>query len=366
MTASKYHRLCLAVLSVCSLFPLLVAASGLPATARRIVVDKVGERYQWQLIQVPLPQIADDQVLVRVHAISLNRSELSRLESQSFDTAVKTPVSDAAGEVVAVGRAVKHVRKGARVTNTFFRNWIDGPYREQYLDAVYGWSIEGVAAEYVALDARAVVPIANGLSYEEASTLPTAALTAWNGVIGRGDARKGDVVLIQGTGGVSTFALQFAVAVGAHPIVTSSSDEKLAHAVKLGARDGINYRTEPEWSKAVLRLTQGRGADLVIDVVGKSTLEQSVASLADEGTLAIVGGITGYDGSLSSWGLLKKSATTRGIFVGSRADYLRMNEFMARHRLRPLVDRVYPIERYTEALQAMTSGAFMGKIVLTF
>ncbi|MBL8271540.1 zinc-dependent alcohol dehydrogenase family protein [Steroidobacter sp.] len=366
MSSLKCNRLGLAAMSLYALVPLLAQASALPATARKVVVEKAGERYEWKLVQAPLPQIADDQVLVRVLAISLNRSELSRLNSQSFDTAATTPVSDAAGEVVAVGRSVKNVRKGARVTNTFFRNWIEGPYREQYLDAVYGWSIDGVAAEYIALDARAVVPITNGFSYEEASTLPTAAVTAWNGVMGRVITRKGDVVLIQGTGGVATFALQFAVAAGAHPIVTSSSDEKLAHAAKLGARDGINYRTEPEWPKAVLRLTQGRGADLVIDVVGKSTLQQSVASLADAGTLAIIGGITGYDGSLSSWGLLKKSATARGIFVGSRADYLRMNEFMGRHRLRPLVDRVYPIEQYAEALQAMESGEFMGKIVLTF
>jgi NADPH:quinone reductase-like Zn-dependent oxidoreductase len=347
-------------------FSFIAQSSELPATGRKIVVEKSAERYQWQLVQAPLPAIGDEQVLVRVHAISLNRGDLSRLERQAFDEAAKTPVSDAAGEVVAVGRAVKGVRKGDRVTNTYFRNWLDGPYQEKYLDDVYGWTIEGVAAEYIALDARAVVPIAKDFSYEEASTLPTAALTAWNAVIGRADTQRGDVVLVQGTGGVSTFALQFAAAAGARVIVTSSSDEKLAHASKLGAHDGVNYRKEPEWARGVLRVTAGRGADLVLDVVGKSTLAQSVDSLADGGTLAIIGGITGYDGSLPAWGILKKSATAEGIFVGSRADYIRMNEFMARHRLRPLVDRVYPIDQYHEALQAMASGSFMGKIVLTF
>ncbi|WP_232831237.1 zinc-dependent alcohol dehydrogenase family protein [Peristeroidobacter agariperforans] len=364
--SSTSRLLRVAAVAVGAALALIAQASELPAKGRKIVVEKSGERYEWKLVQAPLPTLGDEQVLVRVHAISLNRGELSRLDRQSFDDAAKTPVSDAAGEVVAVGRAVKGVHQGDRVTGTYFRNWMDGPYRERYLDDVYGWTIEGVAAEYIALDARAVVPIAKDFSYEEASTLPTAALTAWSAVIGRANTQKDDVVLVQGTGGVSTFALQFAVAAGARVIVTSSSDEKLAHAFKLGARDGINYRKEPEWAKAVLRVTNGRGADLVLDVVGKSTLVQSVDSLADGGSLAIIGGITGYDGSLPAWGILKKSATAEGIFVGSRADYVRMNAFMARHRLRPLIDRVYPIEQYSEALRAMASGGFMGKIVLTF
>jgi NADPH:quinone reductase-like Zn-dependent oxidoreductase len=353
------------LLSMCVSMSASAASAKLPATGRKVVIEKSGERFAWKLLQAPLPTLGDDQVLVRVHAISLNRSEVSRLQSTSIKGIDKSPVSDAAGEVVAVGRAVKDVRKGTRVTNTYFKDWKDGPYAERYLNAVYGWSIEGVAAEYIVLDSSSVVPIPDQLSYEEASTLPTAAVTAWNAVM-RTETRKGDVVLVQGTGGVSTFALQFAVALGANVIVTSSSDEKLAHAKKLGAHQGINYRNQPAWPEEVLKMTNGRGADLVIDVVGKSTLEQSTQSLADEGVLAIVGGITGYDGNIPSWGLLKKSAIAQGIFVGSRADYLRMNAFMTEHELRPLIDRVYPIEQYAEALQSMASGSFMGKIVLTF
>jgi NADPH:quinone reductase-like Zn-dependent oxidoreductase len=170
MMPSKSIILRGAVAVIGAALSLIAQGSELPAMARKIIVDKTGERFEWKLVQAPLPSIGDEQVLVRVHAISLNR-----LNSQDFTDGVKTPVSDAAGEVVAIGRAVKNVRKGARVTNTYFRNWIDGPYRERYVDAVYGWTIDGVAAEYVALDARAVVPIANGFSYEEASTLPTAA-----------------------------------------------------------------------------------------------------------------------------------------------------------------------------------------------
>jgi NADPH:quinone reductase-like Zn-dependent oxidoreductase len=366
MTSTHFKAFLVAMLGLSTPMPSFAESASLPAKGRKIVVEKAGEDYRWQLIQAPLPVPSESQVLVRVHAIGLNRGEVSRLQSKSAEQVGRTPVSDAAGEVVAVGRQVKGVRQGARVTSTYFQNWTDGAYAEESLEAVHGWTIDGVAAEYVALESTAIVPIPNGFSYEEASTLPTAALTAWNAIAGRVDTRKGDVVLVQGTGGVSTFALQFAVALGARVIVTSSSDEKLAHAKVLGAQDGINYRRDPIWSDRVLQITNGHGADLVVDVVGKSTLEQSVNSLANEGTLAIVGGITGYDGDIPSWGLLKKSATARGIFVGSRADFLRMNSFMTRHQLRPLIDRIYPIEQYAEALTLMASGNFMGKIVLTF
>jgi NADPH:quinone reductase-like Zn-dependent oxidoreductase len=169
---------------------------------------------------------------------------------------------------------------------------------------------------------------------------------------------------VQGTGGVSTFALQFAVTSGARVIVTSSSDEKLQRAKALGAEAGINYKREPAWSERVVQLTNGHGADLVVDIGGKSTLEESTNSLADEGKLAIVGGLSGYDGNLSAWGLLEKSALAHGVFVGSRADYLRMSEFLTKHQLQPVIERVYPFAQYSDALQLLASGNFVGKIVL--
>ncbi len=356
---------------------------------RKVVLEKAASGYRWKVVQAPIPALGESEVLVRVHAVSLNRGDLVRLEHDSDDDRVgKVPVTDAAGEVVAVGSRVKGVHKGERVTNTYFKNWVDGPFSHERLDHVPGWTAEGVLADYIVLASTDAIPIPDWMTYEEAATLPTAGLTAWNAVAGKHELHAGDVVLVQGTGGVSTFALQFAVAAGAterrpsgqrgnpqrgaakeppagaRVIVTSSSDDKLARARALGARDGINYKAQPEWAKSVLQLTQGHGADLVVDVGGKATLAQSVDSLADGGTLSVVGGLTGYDGDISAWGLLKKAATAQTIFVGSRADYLRMLAFMTSHRLHPLIERVFPLNDYEEALKLMATGQFTGKIVL--
>jgi NADPH:quinone reductase-like Zn-dependent oxidoreductase len=182
--------------------------------------------------------------------------------------------------------------------------------------------------------------------------------------IGQRTIGKGDTVVVQGTGGVSVFALQFAKVAGARVIVASSSDDKLARARALGASDGINYQTVPAWSSRVLELSNGHGADLIVDVGGRDTLDQSVKSLAYAGTLSVVGGLSGYDGNIPALGLLLKTATARGIYVGSRADYLRMTAFVRKHRVRPVIDRIFPLERHKEALEYMDSGGFVGKIVL--
>jgi len=335
------------------------------ATMRKVVLEKVTTGYRWKIVQASVPAVGDSEVLVRVHAVSLNRGDLNRLEPSSEDDRTgQVPVTDAAGEVVAVGRRVMDVHKGERVTNTYFKNWVDGPFSHERLAHVPGWTADGVLADYIVLGSTDAIPIPDGLTYEEAATLPTAGLTAWNAVAGHHELHSGDVVLVQGTGGVSTFALQFAVAAGARVIVTSSSDDKLARARALGAQDGINYKAQPEWAQSVLQLTGGHGANLVVDVGGKATLAQSVESLADGGVLCVVGGLTGYDGDISAWGLLKKAASAQTIFVGSRADYLRMLAFMKTHRLHPLIERVFPLDAYEEALKLMATGQFTGKIVL--
>jgi NADPH:quinone reductase-like Zn-dependent oxidoreductase len=345
--------------------PAIASPSKLSTSMRKVVLEQTDSGFRWKVVDVPVPTPGDHQVLVRVHAISLNNGELSRLKPSSDPgRAGRVPASDAAGEVVAVGKQVRDVRIGDRVVSMYFNDWADGPYKRSMLEGTHGWQADGVLADYIALDTKAVAPIPSGWTYEQAATLPTAGLTAWNAVTRHGGVRKGDVVLVQGTGGVSTFALQFAAASGARVIVTSSSDEKLQRVKGLGAEAGINYKREPTWSERVVQLTNGHGADLVVDIGGKSTLEESTKSLADEGKLAIVGGLQGYDGNLSAWGLLEKSAQAYGVFVGSRAEYLRMSEFMTQHQLQPVIERVYPFAQYPDALELLASGNFIGKIVL--
>ena len=221
-----------------------------------------------------------------------------------------------------------------------------------------------MAADYIALDDTAVTAMPDGYNYEDAATLPTAGVTAWVATAGRNPLGPGKVVLIEGTGGVSTFALQFAAATGAQVILTSSSDEKLQHTLKIAPHESINYQSVPMWSQRVLELTGGRGADLVVDVGGKDTLPEAARSLAPGGALSIVGGLTGYDGEIPASALLGNVAKAQGVFVGSRADFRQMIAFIRTHRLHPVIDRVLPCEEYEQAMSLLESERFVGKIVL--
>lgn len=343
----------------------LAADPQIPSTARKMVIEKAETGYRWKLIEAPVPQPGDHQVLVRMRAVGLNRGDWELLGSNNSSGALagRIPSSDAAGDIVAVGKSVKQLRPGTRVTSLYFRNWTDGPASKEILNGAHGFDVDGVLGEYIVLEETAVVPAPKGLTYEEAATLPTAGLTAFMATVGQNEVRD-KYVLVQGTGGVSIFALQFAAAAKGRVLVTSSSDDKLALARKMGASDGINYKTYPKWSEQILALTNGHGADLVVDVGGKDTLEQSVKSLSYGGVLSIVGGLSGYDGTISSLGLLNKTASARGIYVGSRADYLRMSRFIVEHRLHPVIDRVFPLDQYEAALEHLRTGNPVGRIVL--
>jgi len=346
--------------------PAFAARKGveIPATTRQVVYEKTDGGYRLNTVVAPVPKPGPGQVLVHMHAISLNRGDIENLSQTHRDRSGMIAASDGAGEVVALGAGAGEFKIGQRVTSMYFHDWNDGPPTGEHTRGAVGSSMDGVFGDYVVLDQSALVAIPEGWSDVDAATLPTAGLAAYSAVITEGQAGPGKKVLVQGTGGVSTFALQLAKAAGAEVIVTSGSDEKLARARELGAVHAINYRTTPEWGAKVLELTGGHGADVIVEVGGKGTLAQSEKCLADAGVLAIIGGITGYGGQFSAVALLDKGARAVGVLVGPRVRLREMQAFMTRHRVKPVVDRVYKLEELDQALKQMRSGQFMGKIVV--
>lgn len=352
------------LLAACLAAMLSVAAAGeIPATARKVVLEKTETGFAYKMIQAPVPKPGPGQLLVRMRAVSLNRGDLEILSYKSNPPDL-VPASDGAGEVVAVGAGAKRFKIGARVTSLYFPKWADGPPSAEKMSQSTGADTNGVLADYVVLDETAVAAIPAGWNFIEASTLPTAGLTAWSAVIAEGHAGPGKVVLVQGTGGVSTFALQLAHAAGAKVIVTSSSDEKLQRARQLGADETINYTTVPEWGQKVLDLTGGKGADVIIEVGGRGTVAQSGKALARFGTISLVGGLTGYSGELSTVSLINKNARAIGILVGSRAQLQSLQKFMIAHHVKPVVEKVYPLDQLEEAMKQLAENRFVGKIVI--
>ncbi len=275
------------------------------------------------------------------------------------------PLSDGAGEVVEVGPGVTRFRVGDRVAGCFMPGWESGPPTDLAGKSALGAGGLGMLAERVVLPEGGVVRIPDHLSFEEAATLPCAAVTAWNALF-EGDGTRvkaGDTVLVQGTGGVSIFALQFARLAGARVIATSSSDAKLDRVRAMGASDGINYKTTPDWDVAVPNLTDGQGVDHVVEVGGPGTLPRSIKSVRVGGQVALIGILTG--GEISPFPLIMKSIRLQGIFVGSRLMFESMNRAITSHQLKPVIDRVFPFDQAAEAYQHQLSGAHFGKVVIT-
>ena len=322
--------------------------------------------YRLTLEQAPVPKPADREVLVRVRAASLNRRDVYVLNGQYPMPPRPTvvPLSDGAGEVVSVGTGVTRFTTGDRVAAIFFQRWLEGRPDAQTPSSALGGQLDGMLSEYVCLSEEGLVGIPDGYSYEEAATLPCAAVTAWNGLVTRGRMHPGDNVLILGTGGVSIFGLQIAAAAGAHAIVTSSSDDKLEHAKALGAAATINYANTPKWSEAVRGATGGVGVHQVLEVGGAGTLAQSIASLAPGGHLALIGGLSGFGGDIPAMALLHNNATASGIYVGSRANFEAMNAFIEKNRIRPVIDRVYELDEASAAYQRIEAGRHFGKVVV--
>lgn len=317
------------------------------------------------LIERAEPQLGAGQVLLKMRAWSLNYRDLMVVKG-TYHPNLRlpfTPLSDGVGEIVAVGKGVSRVKTGDRVAGIFMQKWIDGELTEVKAKSALGGASEGLAAEYVVLDAEGVVPIPKHLTDEEGATLPCAAVTAAHALIDAGDVKAGDTVLIQGTGGVSLFALQFARALGARVIATSSSDEKLARVRRLGASECINYKTTPEWGDRARELTGAIGVDHIVEVGGHGTFAQSLRAVRMGGRISLIGILSGF-GTVDPLPILMKGVCVQGIFVGSRAMFETMNGVLVLHELRPIVDKVFPFEKLREAFRHMESGSHFGKIVL--
>jgi NADPH:quinone reductase-like Zn-dependent oxidoreductase len=273
------------------------------------------------------------------------------------------PVSDGAGEVVASGTGVTRAKPGQRVFASFMPGWVDGPPDEEKSRSALGGGGEGLLAEMAVLPEQGLLPVPEHLSFEEAATLPCAGVTAWNALVESGGIKPGDSVLVQGTGGVSLFALQFAHLAGARVIVTSKSDEKLKRAAELGASHGINYKTTPDWDKRVRELTGGRGVDMIVEVGGAGTLPASLKAVRLGGYIALIGVLAG-GGDVNPVPILMKNVKVQGIFVGSRRMFEAMNRAIEQAALHPVVDRVFSFDQAKEAMNHMESGAHFGKVVI--
>lgn len=319
-----------------------------------------------RLDELPEPRPGAGEVAVRVRATSLNYRDLMMVRGQ-YNPKLALPIvplSDGAGEVSAVGQGVTRFKPGDRVASAFMPGWVSGAPNEAKARSALGGGGAGMLAETVVLPAEGVVAVPDHLSFEEAATLPCAAVTAWHALVVEGQLKAGDTVLVQGTGGVSVFALQFARLHGARVIATSSSDEKLQRMLALGASDGINYKTTPDWDKAALKLTGGEGVDHVVEVGGVGTLNKSLRVAKMGGRVSLIGVLTGGSAEVGIFPVLMKNLRVQGIYVGSVGMFELMNRAIALHAMKPVIDRVFPFEEAAEAYRHLASGTHFGKVVI--
>jgi NADPH:quinone reductase-like Zn-dependent oxidoreductase len=318
-----------------------------------------------KIVELPDPVPGPGEAVVRVRACSLNYRDLAVMRG-AYGGNVKPPLiplSDGAGEVLEMGPGVTRVKPGDKVAAIFMQDWLEGPPDDLKANSALGGAIDGMMAEKVCLKADGLVHYPGHLTLEEAAALPCAAVTAWHALFRSGGLKPGESVLLQGTGGVSIFGLQFAKMAGARAIVTSSSDVKLERLRTMGADAVINYRTTPDWDKPVRQLTNGVGVDHVVEVGGAGTLPLTSKSVRRGGHIALIGVLAG-PGEFDPRLMMLKAARLQGIFVGSREMFEEMNRAIALGRLRPVIDRIFEFGELPEALSYMASGAHFGKICI--
>lgn len=313
--------------------------------------------------EIPTPTA--NEVLVKLHAASLNYRDLLMVKGL-YNPRLKMPLvpfSDGAGEVISIGESVTRFKIGDRVCPIFMQNWVDGEIDSTKSRGALGGDSDGCLREFGAFDENSLVHIPQHLTFDEAASLPCAAVTAWNALIVSGKLKRDDFVLLQGTGGVSIFALQFAKIHGAKVIITSSSDEKLERAKQLGADFTINYKEREDWDKAVMEITEKRGVDHVVEVGGAGTLQRSLNAAKLGGHIAVIGVLSGK-GEFNPTTILMKALKLHGIFVGSREMFEAMNNCISENNLKPIIDKTFDFEAAKDALKTMESASHFGKITV--
>ena len=319
-----------------------------------------------ELHEEPVPSPAAREVLIRVHAAALNFRDQAILEGKygGHTQPNGVPLSDGAGEVVAVGNCVTRTKVGDRVTANCHPHWLSGPPLPEYQLDSLGMTSDGWLAEYILIHENAIVSIPDYMSYQQAATLPCAAVTAWTALNLSSPLQPGQTVLVQGTGGVALFALQVARMFGARVLAITSSDAKAETLKEMGAEAVVNYRTTPLWDKAILELTEGRGVDKTVDIAGETTIVKSAASTRIGGDVALVGFTSGFGGGLPPIDILFRSLTVAGTAIGSRSNFEALMRAMKQHEVKPVIDRVFSFAEYAQAYQRLASGDHIGKVVI--
>ncbi|TAL29158.1 zinc-dependent alcohol dehydrogenase family protein [Phenylobacterium sp.] len=324
-----------------------------------------------KVVDLPDPKPGPGQVLVRMKAVSLNYRDLLMVNGMygrgpASTTDVITPFSDGCGVVEAVGEGVTRFKAGDRVATLFFQGWVSGPPTLEKLVTALGFPIPGAGSELQTFTEEGLSKVPDFLTDHQVATLPCAALTAWRGLFVDARLEPGDTVVLQGTGGVSIFGLQFAHAAGLRTVITSSSDEKLERAKALGADHVVNYKTTPGWSGPVRAATNGRGADFIMEVGGGGTIQESMKAIKIGGHIAIIGVVAGAGEPFNPAALIGNSAKLQGLSVGSRDMFEAMGRMIDLRKISPVVDKVFPFTEAKAAFAAMAAGEHFGKIVLEF
>jgi NADPH:quinone reductase-like Zn-dependent oxidoreductase len=333
-------------------------------------IDRTGSIDNIRAVERTRPQPGFQQVLIKVRAVALNYRDLMNVRG-TFGPLSRPrliPVSDGAGEVVESGTGATRFKPGDRVIPIFRQNWISGRYEPAGASSDLGGGLDGMLSEYVVMAEHGLVQLPSHLSFEEGATLPCAAVTAWNAVVSRGCTRVGETVLVQGSGGVSLFAMQFARASGARVIATTSTDEKARRLRALGADEVVNYKSHPEWHAEVLKLTAGRGVDVVVETGGPGTWAKSIAAAAVGGRVLLAGLLTGIEETASGpvfMPIFMRETMVTSVHVGSREMFEDMNRTLLQHQLHPVIDKVFAFEQVHEAYRYLESGAHFGKVVIS-